>query len=216
MLEQIRELFKLDFLYLLIGFVLILTVVKSVWTLLEWFIVEKLKIETEGQRERKREKEKLKATAELAQQTAENLSALESQHTKDEKEFRENLNRHMEESEKDRKALHKEMKQYSENRIKDREQSMRIQKELTSSMNKLAAMFLDKEIDDMRWEILNFCTSLSNGKKYNREAYAHVFSVYEKYEKILEENEMENGLVEESMGFIRERYQEDLKNGMLK
>ena len=88
--------------------------------------------------------------------------------------------------------------------------------ELINDVKKLTTIFVEKEIDDMRWEILNFCSALSNGRKYNRESYAHVFSIYEKYERILEENKMENGLVEESMAFIRERYQEDLKSGEVK
>ena len=88
--------------------------------------------------------------------------------------------------------------------------------ELIDDVKNLTILFVEKEIDDMRWEILNFCSALSNGRKYNRESYAHVFSIYEKYERILEENKKENGLVEESMAFIRERYQEDLKNGTVK
>ena len=88
--------------------------------------------------------------------------------------------------------------------------------ELIDDVKKLTSLFVEKEIDDMRWEILNFCSALSNGRKYNRESYAHVFSIYEKYERILKENKMENGLVEESMAFIRERYQEDLKSGEVK
>ena len=215
-MNELKELLELDFKYLFIGFVLLFVVIKFVWTLFELLIVEKLGLETKKQRQRKAELKQLDDTTKLAQQTAKNLDKLEVQHTKDEKEFRENLNRHMTESEKDRKALHQEMKQYSENRIKDREQSMQIQKELTSSMDKLTQLFLNKEIEDIRWEILNFCTSLSNGKRYNREAYAHVFSTYERYEQILEENNLENGLIEESMDFIRERYQEDLKSGQIK
>lgn len=89
-------------------------------------------------------------------------------------------------------------------------------RELIDDLRNLTSLFVDKEIDDMRWEILNFCSALSNGRKYNRESYAHVFSIYEKYERILKENKMENGLVEESMAFIRERYQKDLKSGELK
>lgn len=88
--------------------------------------------------------------------------------------------------------------------------------ELIDDLRNLTSLFVDKEIDDMRWEILNFCSALSNGRKYNRESYAHVFSIYEKYERILKENKMENGLVEESMAFIRERYQKDLKSGEVK
>lgn len=215
-MNELKALLELDFKYLFVGFILLLVVVKFVWTLLEWLIVEKLGLETKKQRQRKAELKQLDDTTKLAQQTAKNLNKLETQHSKDEKEFRENLNRHMAESEKDRKALHQEMKQYSENRVKDREQSMQIQKELTSSMDRLTQLFLNKEIEDIRWEILNFCTSLSNGKKYNREAYAHVFSTYERYEQILEENNLENGIIEESMGFIREKYQEELKGGGLK
>lgn len=215
-MNDLNALLELDFGYLFFGLCVILIAGKTIWITLEWLLIEKLGLETKKQKERREDKEQLESTTELAKQTAKNLDQLENQHRKDEKEFRENLNKHMTESEKDRKALHEEMKRYSENRIKDREQSMQIQRELTSSMDKLAVMFLDKEIDDMRWEILNFCTSLSNGKKYNRESYAHVFSVYEKYERILEENNMENGLVEDSMAFIRERYQEDLKNGEIR
>lgn len=88
--------------------------------------------------------------------------------------------------------------------------------ELIDDVRKLTTLFVEKEIDDIRWEILNFCSALSNGRKYNRESYAHVFSIYEKYERILEENGMKNGLVEESIAFIRKRYQEDLKSGELK
>ena len=88
--------------------------------------------------------------------------------------------------------------------------------ELIDDVRNLTSLFVEKEIDDMRWEILNFCSALSNGRKYNRESYDHVFSIYEKYERILKENKMENGLVEESMAFIRERYQEALKSGEIK
>lgn len=88
--------------------------------------------------------------------------------------------------------------------------------EIRKDITKLTDMFLDREIDSMRWDILNFCSSLSNGRKYNRESYDHVFRVFEKYEKILKDNNMKNGLVEESMDFIRESYQEALKNGEIK
>ena len=215
-MELIKELLNLDFGYLFLGLCLILLVVKTIWVTLEWLLVDKLGLETKKQREIRRSQKELEDTKKLAEQTAKNLSELESRHTNDEKEFRENLNKHMSESEKDRKILHQEMKTYSENRVKDREQSMLIQKELTSSMEKLTTMFLDKEIDDMRWEILNFCAALSDGRKYNRESFAHVFRTYEKYERILKENKMENGLVEESIDYIREAYREGLKKGIIK
>lgn len=109
-MNELKQLLELDFKYLFIGAILFLASVKFVWTLLEWLFVEKLGIETKKQRERRLSQKQLQDTANLAKQTAENLSKLEDRHIKDEKEFRENLNKHMIESEKDRKALHQTQK----------------------------------------------------------------------------------------------------------
>ena len=96
------------------------------------------------------------------------------------------------------------------NKIYDEENTIK------ADITKLTNMFLDREIDTMRWDIISFSSSLSNGKKFNREGYNHIFSVYDKYEAILEENNMENGLIEESIAYIREVYREGLKNGTIK
>lgn len=72
---------------------------------------------------------------------------------------------------------------------------------------------VNKEIDDIRWELLDFCSALTGGRNYNREAFAHIFNTYEKYEKILSENGMTNGFVEESMKAVKEIYHEKLVNG---
>lgn len=72
---------------------------------------------------------------------------------------------------------------------------------------------ISKEIDDIRWELLDFCSALTGGRNYNREAFAHIFNTYEKYEKILSENGMTNGFVEESMNVVKEIYHEKLANG---
>lgn len=81
-------------------------------------------------------------------------------------------------------------------------------------IQKLTSMFLDKEIDDWRWKILDFSSALSNGRKYNRESFDHIIKIYRKYEKVLEENKMENGLVDESMKFVSKKYQEYLDKGL--
>lgn len=205
-MSDLKTFLELDFKYLLVGFVLFLVAVKFVWTLLEWLIVEKLKIETGRQREQREARKQLKDTTELAKQTAENLSKLQKQHTKDEKEFRENLERHMAESEKDRKTLHTEMKQYSENRIKDREQSMQIQRELSTSMDKLSKLFLDKQISDYRWEIINVADKISNGRIVSKECLKHAISTYDKYEKIIKEYGLVNGEVTVSIGVVKKEY----------
>ena len=87
--------------------------------------------------------------------------------------------------------------------------------EISADIKKLTQMFVEKEIDDMRWEIINFATDLSSGKNYNRESFDHILRMYQKYEKILEERNMENGLVTESIGYINEMYRENLKKGVM-
>lgn len=96
----------------------------------------------------------------------------------------------------------------------DVERSDRRDEEISADIKKFTNMLLDKEIDDWRWKILDFSSALSNGRKYNRETFDHIIKIYKKYEKILEENHMENGLVEESMKFVRKKYQEHLDKGM--
>lgn len=100
-----------------------------------------------------------------------------------------------------------------EQHTSDMQYSNKRDDEINRDIQNLTAMFLDKEIDDWRWKILDFSSALSNGRKYNRESFNHVIKIYGKYEKILEDNKMENGLVEESMKFIRKKYQEYLDRG---
>ena len=72
---------------------------------------------------------------------------------------------------------------------------------------------VQKEISDIRWELLNFCSALTGGQNYNREAFEHIFRTYEQYEKILADNHMTNGYIVESMKAVREIYHNKLVNG---
>lgn len=96
---------------------------------------------------------------------------------------------------------------------KDIESSDRRDEEIVSDIKKLTQMFVDKEIDDMRWEINNFATKVSEGKPCNKDSFKHCIHMYEKYERILEDNGLENGEVEISMELINEAYKEKLKEG---
>ncbi len=66
----------------------------------------------------------------------------------------------------------------------DMEKSDRRDEEISSDIKKLTRMFVDKEIDDMRWEINNFATKVSEGKPCNKDSFQHCIHIYEKYEKI--------------------------------
>lgn len=90
---------------------------------------------------------------------------------------------------------------------------------IESKVNDLTLNVIDKEINDYRWRILDFAAELSdpnNTKVYTLEHFNQIFAIYSKYEAILEERHMENGLVETNMQFIRDKYRELLANGSLR
>jgi len=228
---DLKQLTQIDWWYVFIAVLLLLICIKTVWSLFDWFVFDKLGIETRRMKQRRQESELLKTTAELAKATAESLDELRARHAKDEEEFRVNLNTYMKESREDRKAIHDEMTKFNENRANDRQVSIEREKRLNNritesnehrdkiidsisdSLHKLTNMFVDKEVDDMRWEILNFCSALTSGRKYNKESFDHVIQIHEKYEKVLSEHNMENGRVTASMEVIMEVYKDKLKNG---
>lgn len=95
----------------------------------------------------------------------------------------------------------------------DVRQSIRHDDMIREELKKLTDMFIDKEINDLRWEIINFSTTVAEGKPCNKDSYKHCIRTYEKYEKLLAENGLENGEVDISMELIHESYKEKLKNG---
>lgn len=92
-------------------------------------------------------------------------------------------------------------------------QSIRHDKIIREDLENLTKMFVDKEINDMRWEIINIADKISNGKNISKECYVHCIHTYENYEKIIEERELTNGEVEISMQIINDSYKRKLKEG---
>lgn len=84
---------------------------------------------------------------------------------------------------------------------------------MSKGIENIETELLDNNLERKRKYILDFCSSLSNGQKQNREAFNNVFKTYKKYEELLSAHNMENGQAEESMKFISEKYQEFLRNG---
>lgn len=85
--------------------------------------------------------------------------------------------------------------------------------EMKNDIKKLTDMFIEKEINDMRWEINNFATIVSEGRPCNKDSFKHCIHTYEKYEKLLEEQGLENGEIEISMQIVNEAYKKKLKEG---
>ncbi len=110
-------------------------------------------------------------------------------------------------------AFYKRQEKYHDQTIVIRGELRDEQKEIKSSVLELKDLMIKKDINDMRWEILDFANAVMSGRDYNKEQYDHVLETYEDYEKILKDNNMENGKVDLSMGFIKKQYGDLMVNG---
>lgn len=110
-------------------------------------------------------------------------------------------------------AFYERQKKYHDQSIVIRGELRDEQKEIKSSVLELRDLMIKKDINDMRWEILDFANAVMSGRDYNKEQYDHVLETYEEYEKILKDNNMENGKVDLSMGFIKKQYGDLMVNG---
>lgn len=106
-----------------------------------------------------------------------------------------------------------DLKELHDKHEEDTKQSIRHDEVIREELKTLTKLFIDKQIDDMRYEILDFASSLSSGRKYNKEQFDHILKIDEKYKKILEEHGLENGQVSVSVEYINEVYKEKLRNG---
>ncbi len=86
--------------------------------------------------------------------------------------------------------------------------------EMRNDIKNLTDLFIDKEINDYRWEIINLADKISGDiTSVSKECLRHAISTYEKYEKIIVENGLVNGEVEISIEIIKDAYQQKLKEG---
>lgn len=226
-MELLCELQKFNWWSVFLAIVAAITAFKGLYELFEW-VIKKFGIETKAMREKREMKALLETTNSLAQQTARNLADLQKTHTKDEKDFKQNLEDHIKESKEDRKALHDEMVQFSQNRINDRKQSIEIQKELSNSIKAIAdrqddrdkkisdltSLFVEKQISDYRWEIINLADKISEGKRASKEALRHAISTHRKYEKIIDEHGLTNGEVDISIEIINDELKRQLSENL--
>lgn len=95
----------------------------------------------------------------------------------------------------------------------DREQSIKHDNAIKDDLVELSDMVFDKNIEDMRWRILDFSSAISNGRKFNRESYDFIIRTYQQYEELLKKKNKTNGLIEETIKYIKSDYQEKLKEG---
>ena len=143
-MNEIIELFNIDFTYVFIAVFSILTCLKVIISLFEW-IIGKFGLETKWMRQKRKERE-------LLIQTSQNLVTLQEKHVED-------------------------MKKSDEHDA-----------EMRNDIKELTDLFVNKQINDYRWEIINLADKISGKKFVSKECLRHAISTYEKYEKIIEES----------------------------
>lgn len=84
--------------------------------------------------------------------------------------------------------------------------------DISAALTELKADFLDERLERKRWNILNCASKLRNNEFVDLEEYSNVFQDYDSYEDLIKKNGLTNGLIEESIKFIREKYQDLLSH----
>lgn len=236
-MSNIEQLIQIDFKQLFIWLVLILLVTKTLvdafsGTIWKWF--KSKGIETKAMREKREDHEMIIANVQAIKELAEVHKRDNDISNEHDDKLRDDMSVFMNEVRGDIGELKNSMQESFDNSLKYRQVSIDKEKrldsridtlveaskqrdisvnEINNALNKLTSMFIDKEISDYRWEIINFATAISEKKPCNKEAFRHCFATYEKYEKILEENGLENGEVTASMEIITETYKKKLLEG---
>lgn len=217
-MEWFAGLFQLPWGTILTGILIVLLAFKFIWELIEWFM-KKFNIETGSMKEKKETqkllKDNLEKLTELSEKSEKQSQLFETDHQL--------LLKTSKELEIFKKSEQLDIKEFKDNRVHDRAQSFEIQKQLTdaiANVNKnledMRKESIDREIGQIRWDILKFSTDISNGKKASREAYDFIEKLHRRYEELLEATGQTNGLVEESVAYIRESYRQKLENGEFK
>lgn len=83
---------------------------------------------------------------------------------------------------------------------------------LDNSIDRLTNMFVDKQIADMRFDIVDVASAITLGRKYSVEQLTHVIRIYDDYERILKERKMTNGQVDMSIEVIKGEYRRLTQN----
>lgn len=60
--------------------------------------------------------------------------------------------------------MNTELQDLKKQELEDKQQSIKHDQAIREELEKLTKMFIEKEIDDTRWEILNFCSNLQTAR----------------------------------------------------
>lgn len=87
-----------------------------------------------------------------------------------------------------------------------------IEKEMHSIKKDVA----EEKINNIRWNVLDYANSCRNGRKHTKDEWYHVIGQLKEYERLVEENDIDNGVMEEETKYLRKVFEERLeKNDFL-
>lgn len=75
-----------------------------------------------------------------------------------------------------------------------------------SRLDSLERSIDENEMDRIRWEVLGFANRCRNGNMHTKEEFDHVISQNDKYHKLLEKYELENGVFDAEYAYILRLY----------
>ena len=103
---------------------------------------------------------------------------------------------------------------YAQNQQDIIDQLSSIAESVNALQKKMDENELRKRIDGLRSTIISFATSLGNPQfRPSLDHYNSIFTKFEEYEKILEENGLENGQTDVSIRIIKRHYEEAMERG---
>lgn len=91
-----------------------------------------------------------------------------------------------------------------------------VRDDLSTQIKEIGRQVDTGEIDRIRYEVLDFCNSIRNGRNHSKEEYAHIIELNTKYQALMTKTGETNGVFDEDYAFIMQKYHEALdKNSFL-
>lgn len=152
-MDAIENLFNIEWQVVILGVIAALFAFKAIVEIFKWLLFDFLGIETKAMRMKREEHELLLKTAnDLKDLSARHLEDV-NQSIKHDEKIQENLDSCINEIRESLEKTQDTITQFAENRVHDREQSFAIQKELTTSIAKLAESdsSRDEQINNIVW-----------------------------------------------------------------
>ena len=73
-------------------------------------------------------------------------------------------------------------------------------------MKELERTIDENKIDTIKWEILEFANSCRNNRRHTKDEFDHIIAQNDKYHKLLEKYQMENGVFDAEYAYILRLY----------